>query len=188
MVPFSTTWDNEQTQRMRSKCSLDEKALEHIRELQLLIKDRGKISHRIARTLIFLINTQMPNCRRLVERISTTLGPSRSYGSRNCMWMVNSDAYLNVMRAASRILGMPAKPSICGAGTLNLRQLLRVSRVKRHLTSFIYYDRYGLLDLRIRMYGSSTRCNVHPTFYTYHGLYGSHAFRISYSPFSQYYP
>ncbi|KAH7019025.1 hypothetical protein EDB80DRAFT_699706 [Ilyonectria destructans] len=49
MVPFSTPWDNEQTQRMRSKCSLDEKALDHIRELQLLIKDRDAELQKVSR-------------------------------------------------------------------------------------------------------------------------------------------
>lgn len=90
MVPFSASWGDEQTQKMR-ECNLDDKALDHIRELQLLIKDRGKVSHQIPRSLIFLINTQMPSCRRPVVRISPTLVPSRSYGSRNCMWMANPE-------------------------------------------------------------------------------------------------
>ncbi|KAL6409292.1 Sat20 [Ilyonectria robusta] len=48
MVPFSAPWDDEQTQRMR-KCSLDDKALDHIRELQLLIKDRDAELQKVSR-------------------------------------------------------------------------------------------------------------------------------------------
>ncbi|KAH6981745.1 hypothetical protein BKA56DRAFT_584418 [Ilyonectria sp. MPI-CAGE-AT-0026] len=48
MVPFSAPWDDEQTQKMR-ECSLDDKALDYIRELQLLIKDRDAELQKVSR-------------------------------------------------------------------------------------------------------------------------------------------